>query len=236
MGLALLDSLWPWGPRRLAPFLAGPAAEHVYMVYVGLGWALAVLHRRLARPLARLDPLLGWLAVDGYGFYHGYFHWPRAIRAQARPRHLTGYACRVFDQGLGRSLWFVEGMDIAHIGTTIASFPMARHADLWSGVGLACAYAGGVERAALEALHDVAGPYHAPLAQGVVFAAKTRQRAGNLVPHTELACTVLCAMSATSAGHLTDVALHDLPADGVVPAYERWRQRIQAHFGAEMPP
>jgi len=32
---------------------------------------------------------------------------------------------------------------------------------------------------------------------------------------------------------LTDEALADLPADGVLPAFEIWRQRIQAHWSKE---
>ena len=64
------------GTRSARSFLAGPGAAHTYMVHVGAGWALAQLRRRVDRALARLDPLLGWLAVDGYGFHQGYFRWP----------------------------------------------------------------------------------------------------------------------------------------------------------------
>src|SRR5205823_13024862 len=73
MSLALLDMLAPWTPSRWSAFVYGPARDHVYMVHVGRGWALARLHRRVERPLARMDPLLGWLALDGYGFHEGYF-------------------------------------------------------------------------------------------------------------------------------------------------------------------
>src|SRR5262249_17981382 len=68
MGLALLDQLTPWRRRRLHSFLQGPAAAHTYLIHVGAGWALALLRRRIGRPLACLDPVLRWLAVDGYGF------------------------------------------------------------------------------------------------------------------------------------------------------------------------
>jgi len=227
MGFALLDALTPWPSSRWHTFLVGPAAPHAYIVYVGAGWALAVLRRRVQRPLARLDPLLRWLVVDGYGFYHGYFHWPRAVTQHRVPRHLQGYARQAFDQGLGRSLWFVQGADVSRIQTTIATFPESRQADLWSGVGLACAYAGGVDQEALQHVLQAAGAYGLHLRQGVVFAAKTRQRAGNPAPHTELACAVICGMSADAAAHLTDVFLQALPPDGVEPAYEVWRQRIR---------
>jgi hypothetical protein len=234
MALALLDQLTPWHRDRLVRFLSGPGAAHVYMVHIGAGWALARLCRNLDRPLARLDPLLRWLAIDGYGFHAGYFSWRRFIAERAPAEQLSGYARRVFDQGLGRSLWFVEGADVARIPATIAAFPQPRHGDLWSGVGLACAYAGGVERSAIEALRAAAGSYRPHLAQGAAFAAKARQRAGNPARHTEIACVALCDMSASEAAQITDVVLKDLPFDGPLPAYAVWRQRIQAQFAKEV--
>jgi enediyne biosynthesis protein E3 len=230
MALALLDSLTPWQKSRFQRFLSGSGKDHTYMMHVGCGWVLARLRRRVERPLQRLDPLLGWLAVDGYGFHEGYFHWQKYIENQVLPAHFSGYALRAFDQGLGRSLWFVDGADVARIPKTIATFPLHRRADLWSGVGLACAYAGAVDRSAVEALRISAGTFQPCLAQGAAFAAKTRQRAGNPAVHTEIACQVLCGTSAQEAAKVTDVALDHLPFDSEIPAYEIWRQRIQAHL------
>jgi enediyne biosynthesis protein E3 len=227
MGLYLLDLLTPCKRNRLQKFIVGPGAGHAYMVHVGAGWALAQLGQKVDRALARFDPLLGWLAVDGYGFHQGYFHWPDTVERQRVPPRLSGYALRVFDQGLGRSLWFVEGADVARISGTVAGFPIARRSDLWSGVGLACAYAGGVDRDAIETLMISARANRGQLAQGAAFAAKARARAGIPSTHTDLACRILCGMSAEDAAHATDVALVDLPAGGVLPAYEVWRQRIQ---------
>jgi hypothetical protein len=236
MGLSLLDYLMPWKRERLRAFLAGPGAHHAYMVHVGAGWALARLRRRVDRALERLDPLLGWLAVDGYGFHEGYFHWPCRVREKRVPGRLSGYALRAFDQGLGRSLWFVDGAEVARIPRTIADFPPARHADLWSGVGLACSYAGGMGRGAIESLRSEAGPYRDHLAQGAAFAAKARQRAGNPASHTDLACQVLWGRSAAEAAHVTDLALERLPPDRAIPAYEAWRQRIRDRYAEEVIP
>ena len=236
MGLALLDHLTPGRRDRWQTFLDGPGMVHVYMMHVGAGWAVARLpwlRRRVERPLARMDPLLRWLALDGYGFHEGYFHWRRRVRKQVSPKRLSGYACRVFDQGLGRSLWFVDGADVVRIPQTIAAFPPSRHADLWSGIGLACAYAGGVDDHAIEALRTAAGAYRPHLAQGAAFGAKARQRAGNLISDTTRACEILCGLSADAAAHVTDVALVDLAHDGTETAYEVWRRRIQARFADE---
>lgn len=234
MALCLLDCLMPWGRSRLDAFLAGPGAAHTYMVYVGAGWALARLKRRVDGPLQRWDPLLRWLAIDGYGFHEGYFHPQHAIERQELPGRLSSYALRVFDQGLGRSLWFVNGADPDHIRTTIAAFAPDRHADLWSGVGLACAYAGGVDRAALEAVRCAVGPFLPGLAQGAAFGAKARQRADSPTAHTEIACRVFCGMSAADAARVTDEALIDLTPAGAQPAYDIWRRRIQIRFSEEV--
>ena len=234
MGLALLDALSPWRLRRVGVFIAGPGDPHRYMAHVGIGWAVARLpwlRWRIDKELARLDPLLRWLAVDGYGFHEGYFRPAHAARGErARPRGLEGYARRAFDQGLGRSLWFVESGDVARISAAIAVFPQDRRADLWSGIGLASAYAGGVDADSLRHLRLHAKDYAGHMAQGVAFAAKARSRAGNPTAHTERACRILAGVSADEAAAMTDHALEDLPPDRAEPAYEIWRRRIQLAF------
>src|ERR1700754_721834 len=149
MGLALLDCFTPWRRDRWRSFTENFAERHIYMMHVGLGWALARLRRDVTPHLARLDPLLRWLVVDGYGFHEGYFNWPRYVEQRAIPNRLEGYERRVFDQGLGRSIWFVKGADVVAVVKAIEAFPSERRDDLWSGTGLACAYAGGCGRAAI---------------------------------------------------------------------------------------
>lgn len=227
MSLALLDCLAPWRRSRIQRFLKGGADHHVYMVYVGMGWAWARLRRRVEPLLTRLDPLLCWLTLDGFGFHEGFFHGPRFVERRESPR-LTGYAARAFDQGLGRSLWFVEGAGVERIIGRLRQFPEPRQPDLWSGVGLACAYAGGVDRSSLERLKDAAGPCLPQMAQGVVFAAKARERAGIEAPHTALACEVVCRRSAPETAALADEAERQLEAgEHEQPRYEAWRRRIQ---------
>ena len=232
MALALRDALSPLRKDRLARFLAGPGDAHSYIIHVGAGWILARLPLSPARLLSRLaDPVLRWLALDGYGFHEGFFRWPQSVEHGHVPGKLRGYERRGFDQGLGRSLWFVEGADVRRLPATIQSFALERRPDLWSGLGLACGYAGGRTRAELEELRRAAGPCAPQLAQGVAFAAKARERAGNMAPHTELACKVVCGTSAAQAAEVTDETLRDLPADRPgEPAFEVWRRRIQERF------
>ncbi|HEY0736842.1 MAG TPA: DUF1702 family protein [Herpetosiphonaceae bacterium] len=225
--LTALDLLMVWRPHRLPRFLSGVGAEHIYAGYIGVGWILARLPAYTDRRVAWFDPLLRWLAIDGYGFHEGYFHPYRTVTQQLVPEQLAGYACRAFDQGLGRSLWFLASANVLHIPGMIGTFAPLRRADLWSGVGLACTYAGGVDQAAIRILLERAGPYQGDMALGSALAAKARQRANCPTDYTELACNILYGLSAQTAARLTDDALVDLPFDAPEPAYEIWRQRIR---------
>ncbi len=228
MALDILDQLKPRA-HRVAALLRGPGAAHVFMVHVGVGWSMARFKWRIKARISRLDPLLRWLALDGLGFHEGYFHWQRHINSDGRPRVLRDYGLRAFDQGLGRSLWFVAGANPGRIVRSIAGFPASRHADLWSGIGLACAYAGGAGVDEMELLFRSAGSFSSNLAQGVVFAAAARDRAGNPVPHTDLACRRLCGLSVPEAVAICNQEL-TLACEGPDPVYETWRRRIQMHF------
>lgn len=236
MGFAVRDGL-PLGPSRLTEqFLAGPGDPHVYMVYVGMGWAMARLPKfRWPNP-AELNPLLRWLLLDGYGFHQAYFHTRRYVREHYQDprfswpsRQLRDYANRAIDQGIGRALWFVCGTDPVRTSSTVDQFPNSRRPDLYSGVGLAATYAGGADEQELRDLWWRAGEHRASLAQGSAFAAECRIRAGLLTPHTETATRVLCGRS---PGHAARVALEcrPEPVDGVLPAYEVWRQLVAAEF------
>jgi enediyne biosynthesis protein E3 len=230
MGLDILDQLQPWKAQRIHELLRGPGQVHVYMVHVGIGWSMARLRWGIKWRLAKLDPLLQWLALDGFGFHEGYFHWSH-YAGGATPRFtvLRGYGLRVFDQGLGRSLWFVSGADPEHITSAIMRLPEARRNDLWSGIGLACTYAGGADSGDVRMLRLASGQHWPHLAQGAVFAAGARQRAGNMAAQTQTGCELLCGLSAQRAAELCEETLRNVAADAS-PAYEMWRRLIREHL------
>jgi hypothetical protein len=243
MAFGIFDLLTPRGGRRIEQLLQGTGAPHVYMVHVGAGWAMARLRRGTESKIRGLDPLLRWLCIDGYGFHEGFFKTGKFALRQQRPQKLKGYTLRVFDQGLGRCLWFVEGGDCERLAATVSGFAPSRQSDLWSGVGLAATYAGGVELDDLEVLAARSHKFRPAVAQGAAFAAKARLRAGNLIPQTEMACRVLCAMSAQEAADVTDAALEEIPTyqfgrieigHDHPPAYEVWRQRTQARWATAL--
>ena len=229
IGLAALDCLFPWKNRTQA-FLSGSGSKYIYAIPLGAGMGLARLHRNPERFLSRLDPLLGWLIIDGYGFHEGFFARRRYVEKQALPAHLSPYALRVFDHGMGRAIWFLRSTNVERVAATIAEFPVSRQADLWGGIGLACGYTGGADRAAVESLRAAAGEYSPHLATGAAVAANARHLVGNPSSYVKLACEALCGLSTEAASQIVDAARENLPRESEEPAYLIWRQRIAAQF------
>jgi hypothetical protein len=237
MALALLDGMTPGGGTRTSRFVAGPGAPHFYMVFVGIGWALAKLPKWRWRAVRRPDHLSSWLALDGYGFYHAFFDTDQYVHRQyvdTGARWPAGasadYTLRVIDQGIGRAMWFVAGADPDRAATLIERFPEPRHADLWSGMGLAATYAGSADEVELKSLRERAGRYRPELAQGAAFGAKARVLGGLVTAHTPVATAVFCGRTPQEAAAITDEMQIGLPTDGAVATYEVWRQRIQGRF------
>lgn len=233
MGLSLLDQLSFWNRERLRTFLNGSGSRHSYQIHLGVGRAIARvpwLRRNFDRAVSELDPLLRWLAADGNGFSDFYFRSSHFLRKPERLNRLQGYTRHAYAQGVGRSLWFVAGASADQISGWISLLPRSLHGDLWSGAGVACAMAGGADRAAIQHLKSLSGDHQAAVAQGAAFAAKARQQADNPTHHTDMACQILCGLDADSAAQLTDATRRCLPEDGRVPAYEIWRRRIQSQF------
>ena len=231
MALALIDGI-SFRCNAFSRFAAGIGKQHVFMLHVGAGWAYARLpwmRWRIESAIRKMHPVLRWLVIDGYGFHEGYFHSKTQLRqgnSTARSSHLSSAACHVFYQGLGRSLWFVNGADVQEISATIARFPSIYHNDAWSGVGLACAYAGGIAQDAILELRLQAGIHAPALAQGAAFAAKARQLADNPASHTEVACAVLCRMHAEEAAALCDETFTQINLLHLCP-YQEWRELLQ---------
>ena len=233
MGLMLLDSLGPW-KQRLKSFIDGPGAPYDWLLYIGAGLVLPRVPMRPERFLAKMDPFLRWFVMDGYGFYEGFFSGRRSVNEHMIPDRVSGYGRRAFDHGLGRSIWFSTGANVERIVATISTFPETRQADLWGGIGLACAYAAGVvDRDAIGALRSAAGPHGPAMVAGAAVAATFRMQTGGVAAHTDLACEVLCGLSSEIVAHIADFARYNLPPDGAEPAYEIWRQRLADQFATE---
>ncbi len=232
MGLRLTDAFTRPARRRCAAFLRGPGAGHDYLIHVGIGWAQAKLPGDPQRGLRDLEPLLRPLAFDGLGFHQGFFRAQRYHVERSRPR-LAPAPARAFDQGLGRSLWFVHGASPERAAEGLAGFAPERRADLWSGLGLACAYAGGADDAALRALREAAAEEACWFEQGVAFAAAARQRAGDPAAHTQAACGTLLGADAALVGNYVEGlrgAIEERGADE--GSYADWRASVAHGWAA----
>ncbi|WP_255945671.1 DUF1702 family protein [Streptomyces odontomachi] len=228
MGMGALDLMTPW-KERLGAFIDGPGGPHIYTAYVGVGLALARLRRRPESYLGRLDPLLGWAIVDGYGFHEGFFKHRRYIAGKARPTRLSSECRPLFDQGLGRAIWFSTGAVVDRAADIVAGFQPDRHGDLWNGVGMACAYGGGTDRAGLDRMCEVAGAYQDRLAWGAATAAWTRELAGNEAAHTDLACEVFGGISSGDAARVLREGRREVAGSTSSTPIQAWRD----HFAAK---
>jgi enediyne biosynthesis protein E3 len=187
MGLTLLDLLTPWGRgRRLRGFITTSGRPHTYMFYVGAGMAYAAM-RRDPRAFIRSDTGMSrWLVFNGMGFYHAFFARRPGAEVVRLPRRLEPFEAREFDGGVGRALWFIFSGDPARIAAWIERCEVSRRSHVWTGVGLASAYAGGVEGTVIDALLELAGDHRPAVAVGMALATDTRFLAGNPTPHLDV--------------------------------------------------
>ncbi|MFI6954473.1 DUF1702 family protein [Nocardia sp. NPDC050408] len=224
--------------RHLArQFVEGPGAPHAYMAYVGYGLLMPRLPRFLWR---RCTPNLGddavlshltWLAADGYGFDGAFFQTQRWIDRQWRPKPYSwegdsSYFLRAVDQGVGRALYFVNDADLEAIAHRIERMDKARRADMWSGIGAAIAYLGGVAESDIRTAQRRAGPAVADMAQGAAFAIKARAHAGYLPDCSVSAARVLCNSDVDAVVAVVDEASTQ-PFGTGEPGYEQWRRRLR---------
>jgi hypothetical protein len=243
MAYTVRDAMAAGRGGRTARLLSGPGVPHTFLTYIGIGFAMA----RLPRPLWRnvlpdltgtpYFPTMSWLAVDGYGFDRAYFDPTKYVTGQQRPttypwQGRADYFPRAVDQGVGRALWFIHGGAPDAVGAAVRRFATTRHADLWSGVGLAATFAGGADAAGLTTLVRESGELHSHLGQGSVFAAKARQFSGHVPPHSAEAVHVLTGLALPAAAALADdVSLSDQDGDGA-PDYEIWRRQVRDRIPA----
>lgn len=232
MSAAIVDALQIPG-HLLAALLEAFGRNFTYLVHVGSGWSFAYLPWRRRQIVRLLDPIHSWLAFDGLGFHDTYFH-HTGILAGWRRRG-SGYVLRAYDQGVGRALWFIAGGSTTKAAGLIADFPAGRQSDLWSGLGLAMAYAGPMNSDEIEGACLRAGIHKYCFAQGIAFACEARVRASYVPSHTDLAARSVCRTDAQLLAQLVRDARANLPgSDGDPPRYELWRQAVAAALSRTM--
>jgi hypothetical protein len=226
MGSAIADAIS--GGDRLRGWIVANEAHYTYLVHVGVGWALARVPWRRAAIRQHLDPIHHWLVFEGAGFHRAYFR-PGGVLDGGRSWR-RGYAARAYDQGIGRALYFVAGGHVDRAIAMLRSLAPSRHDDLWSGFGLALAYAGGARPSDLRSAVAAAGALRPSLLQGAAFAAEAHCRAHHVPAHTTETVRALTGHDAEPLSRLVrEVRARLSPLDGTpdAPAYEIWRRTVQ---------
>jgi len=203
------------------------SGRFTYLVHVGAGWILGWAPGA-SRVTDELDPLLKWLAYDGLGFREAFFNWSYYRHGATAPGRLHGYQHKVFDQGLGRCLWFTMGGNAQRVVDAIAVFAEVRQPELWAGAGLAVTYAGQVKDASLW--RSRCGKHPSALAQGVCFAAKALASGSQLNGYHERVCRELTDLSALDAAGITDRCLVGLELLPPNDRYAAWQTAIRQQF------
>ncbi|MDX8049571.1 DUF1702 family protein [Lentzea sp. BCCO 10_0798] len=241
MACTVLDAMD--GRKRTRDLLRGPGLPHLFLAYIGIGFAMARLPRPLWRKVVpdldgvRYHPAITWLAVDGYGFDRAYFHPKRWVAEQEPPKpypwqDMPSYFPRAFDQGLGRALWFIHGADVKAVAGAVRAFAGHRQPDLWSGVGLAATFAGGAGPDDLAWLRAEAGDQRPELALGATLAIMAKAAADCVDDRAGQAVHALSDLSPAAAVAVVETASVPAGETGKEPEYELWRSRIKAHFTA----
>ncbi len=158
-------------------FLEKYGTLHSSQIHVGLGWALCETQSFNTSFLDTLDSIWRWRVLDGYGYYSGLFLRRESIRKQTTPSFITGDDFHAFNQGLGRSLWYLSQGEPDRLVRALNLFDAARKEDLWRGVGLAATYVGSVENKQLDELKKEAESFFVQFKCGALLAIAGRQKA-----------------------------------------------------------
>lgn len=186
-------------PNEWLLFANGAAAAHQAQVYVGLGWAIAKCNLPFLKAVEKLHSQFYFRIADGCGYYDGSFRKRQAIIDKLVPVYLPAAAMPMYNQGIGRSIWYTEKADINKICSTIETFAADRHADLWRGVGIAVAYVGGCDDANLKTLLQYAASNGFQLACGAALAARSRTMANTMTEDTDRCSRLWFSLTADTA-------------------------------------
>jgi len=212
-------------------FLNEAASAHATQVHVGLGWAFAQALKNPIDYLAELNPMMRYRVLDGYGYYEGIFRRRRSIINHLKLNVEDTVASSALDQGIGRSIWYLNKGIIDDAKTMVEGFAVERHKDLWRGLGIAIAYVGGCDEETLQEIFSKADSYKTQLATGAVMALVSRDSAKYISTDTELACKVWCKQNAEQILELNYSIKSKLDLTGD-DAYAKWISELERHCEA----
>lgn len=230
MGLTVLDHREPQDSARLDSFFSGAWSRFSLLMYAGTGLGLAEIGESVLAWVERRNKLEAGFAIDGYAFHLALGAPAEYLDGRQPPSEFQGAAARSFDHGLARSTWFTCAAEPPAVANAIARFPEDRRSDVWSGIGLAATYAGGLDADGLAALRLASGHHAAALAGGSALAGYLRVLASNVVPGNERATEALAGVSPAEA---TDLVEDCRAAEGdavSLDAFVHWHDAVRLAF------
>lgn len=229
MCIALIDLKEGSELKRWKEFLKDSGGKHNTQIHIGLGWALAQQSLLPAAYLPELTPMMRYRVLDGYGYYDGFFRKRKRIMAQQKPDFKDATASGAYDQGLGRSIWYLNNGEINEAEKTLTGFPPERQKDLWRGLGIAVAYVGGLDETMVKEILSASGKHKASLAAGVAMSVISRQNSDSINEDTERICHWVCGedVSAVVAKDETIKASLDSGNDS---CYKNWFKQLETLF------
>jgi hypothetical protein len=241
MSFMTCDLLTRSNKRRFSSFATGPAGMYKAMLYAGSGMAIARLRQPLVPAAVLSDRQTIWPVINGYAFYHGFFNWPVLIEKQllddwmfqGLPPELNEPVRHVFDQGLGRSIWFLARADQDSAERLVSSFSADRKPRLWSGIGLAATYTGS-DSGCLLNLASASGQYIGEFATGLALAARIQLASEDRLPQLEAACQAIWHRPAASVLAVTEAAFSAASGSPGELAYINWQNLIAERFRQEL--
>lgn len=216
------QALWP-------AFLEQAGAAYVPDIYTGLGCAMAQEDLFIHPFIDLFDLPVHYRILDGYGFFKGLFRARQTLQQQAIPEGISDLYLGYYDQGLGRSLWYVCGGDSPKIKTAIGKFAAKRQPELWRGVGIACSYLGGCDEALLSEVIAASGLHRPQLQAGALVSAKARIDSKTSDKDMEQVCRLWCNVSSAEAAALAADA-HQQAAQGSERSYAGWMSVLDKQF------
>jgi hypothetical protein len=188
MGIALKNLQQNNSLKKWLEFYQKLGQKHDAQVHVGLGWAFAELNLDVSTYLKTLEPLMKYRVLDGFSYYEGKFKRRKSVRNQETPANLDTTSLRAYNQGLGRSFWYLAQGEIDKLTRLLNIFPEERQFDMWRGVGVAVAYVGGLKESTLDELVASADQFIRPFKCGIAIAAHTRNKANAKSEDTNMIC------------------------------------------------
>jgi hypothetical protein len=213
MNIALKDISTNNKFRHWQSFMRLQGIKHLTQVHIGLGWAMAQQQFPVLPFIEILEPLMQCRMIDGYGYYEGAFRKRKALEEKKVPQEIPTKFLAAYDQGLGRSIWYICKADCEKLAELVSAFPYSRQKDLWRGIGTACVYVGGFDESLLRQLEAAASVHRIQLSIGASLVARTRTEADSHSIYTDMACRAWCECSEEMASEITTNTIPQVEAN-----------------------